>query len=295
MSGRSPAFQRTLAHTLTCEGIGLHTGQSIRCQLHPAAPHLGRIFVRTDLPDAPEIPATLDHLGPAHLSTRLVAGAAQVQTIEHLLAALTGLGIDNCRIELNGPEAPILDGSALPWVEAILTAGIQAQDQLRQLAQIDHPVTVWQGEAFVSAIPAPNLRFTYGIDFPDSPMRQQWHSSDLAAPAFVHGIAPARTFAREQDLEPARQQGLIKGGSLDNAIVCTPEGWHTPLRFEDEPVRHKLIDLLGDLSLLGVRLQGHILAYKAGHALHHQLSRQLRQTQALTLSSASEAPDPLPI
>ncbi len=293
MFGRSPTFQRTLAHPLTCEGIGLHTGQSLRCQLHPADPHTGRIFVRTDLPEAPQIPADLDHLGPAHLSTGLVAGAAQVQTIEHLLAALTGLGIDNCRIELNGPEAPILDGSALPWVEAILKAGIQAQDHPRQSAQINCPVTVWQGEAFVSAIPAPGLRFTYGIDFPDSPIRQQWHSSDLTPQAFVHSIAPARTFAREQDLEPARQQGLIKGGSLDNAIVCHPEGWHTPLRFEDEPVRHKLIDLLGDLSLLGVRWQGHILAYKAGHALHHQLSRQLQETQALTLTPASEALDPV--
>lgn len=292
MSGRSPAWQRTLVQSLIQEGIGLHTGQSISCQIHPAAPNTGRRFVRTDLPNAPHIPVDLDHLGPAHLSTCLIEGTAQVQTPEHVLAALAGLGIDNCRIELSGPEVPILDGSALPWVEAILQAGIQAQDQPRQVGQIQTPITLWQGDAFVSAIPAPSLRLTYGIDFPNSPIQQQWHSTSLEAHGFLHDLAPARTFAREQDLEPARQQGLIQGGSLDNAIVCTPEGWHRPLRFEDEPVRHKLIDLLGDLSLLGVRLQGHILAYKAGHALHHQLCQRLLETQALILSPAS-VPDPI--
>lgn len=289
MSGRSTHYQRTLAQSLTLTGIGLHTGQPIHCQIHPAPAQTGRIFIRTDLPHQPQIPADLDHLGSAHLSTRLLQGKAQVQTIEHLLAALAGLGIDNCWIELDGPEAPILDGSALPIVEAVLAAGIQAQDHPRQVALITTPQTVCQGEAFVTAVPAPHLRFTYGIDFPDSPIRDQWHSSTLTAREFARQIAPARTFAREQDLEPARQQGLIKGGSLDNAIVSTLEGWHSPLRFEDEPVRHKLIDLLGDLSLLGVRLQGHILAYKAGHQLHHQLSRQLQDTGSLTLS-APEVP-----
>lgn len=294
MSGSAAFAQRTLAQSLNLEGVGLHSGQQIHCQLHPAPPHTGRIFVRTDLPHQPQIPADLTHLGPAHLSTRLVQGETYVQTIEHVLAALAGLGIDNCQIDLDGPEAPILDGSALPIVRALLQAGITAQDQPRCLAVITSPQTVWQGDAFVSAIPAPSLRFTYGIDFPNSPIHQQWYSLGSEAHEFVQHIAPARTFAREQDLEPARQQGLIKGGSLDNAIVCTSESWHSPLRFADEPVRHKLIDLLGDLSLLGVRLQGHILAYKAGHGLHHQLALKLQETQSLSLVPLSLAPEPVP-
>jgi UDP-3-O-[3-hydroxymyristoyl] N-acetylglucosamine deacetylase len=225
---------------------------------------------------------------PTHLSSALSQGEASIQTPEHSLAALAGLGIDNCRIEVNGPEMPILDGSALPFVEALLSAGIRVQEAPRAFAVISEPITVYNQDAFVSAIPSSGLRLTYGIDFPDSPIQQQWYSWTLQAGVFVTAVAPARTFTREQDIERARQQGLIKGGSLENAIVCTEKSWHTPLRFPDEPVRHKLIDLLGDLSLLGVRLQGHILAYKAGHRLHHELSQHLAQQLGLSSSISQD-------
>ncbi len=281
-------LQHTLASSISLEGIGLHTGLPVRCTLHPAAVDTGRVFVRVDQPGSPVIPAQLGSLMPAYLSTLLSGGeseGARVRTVEHLLAALYMLGIDNCRIEIEGPELPILDGSALPFVEAIAQAGILAQDQPAPLAVIQEPVTVWAGEAFVSAIPHPGIRFTYGIEFANSPIGQQWLSWPASAADFVESIAPARTFTRQQDAELARQQGLIQGGSLENAIVCTETEWLTPLRYGDEPVRHKLIDLLGDLSLLGYRLQGHIVAYKAGHALHHRFSKQLLQRKALLIQS----------
>ncbi|MEN9232144.1 MAG: UDP-3-O-acyl-N-acetylglucosamine deacetylase [Thermostichus sp. DG02_5_bins_236] len=280
-------LQHTLASSISLEGIGLHTGLSVRCTLHPAPVDSGRSFVRVDQAGSPTILSQLGSLAPAHLSTCLQhpegSGRSQVQTVEHLLAALYTLGIDNCRIEVDGPELPILDGSALPFVEAIAQAGILAQDQPTLLGVIKEPVTVWAGESFVSAIPHPVARFTYGIDFANSPIGQQWLSWMASAADFVETLAPARTFTRQQDVEPARQQGLIKGGSLDNAIVCTETEWLGPLRYPDEPVRHKLIDLLGDLSLLGCRLQGHIIAYKAGHTLHHRLSQQLLESGSLLI------------
>ncbi|MCJ2543128.1 UDP-3-O-acyl-N-acetylglucosamine deacetylase [Thermostichus vulcanus] len=282
-------LQHTLASSISLEGIGLHTGLSVRCTLHPAPVDTGRVFVRVDQPGSPIIPAQLGSLAPAHLSTLLQntcpegSEGSQVQTVEHLLAALYTLGIDNCRIEVDGPELPILDGSALPFVEAIAQAGILAQDQPTLLGVIKEPVTVWVGESFVSAVPHPVARFTYGIDFANSPIGQQWLSWTASAADFVESIAPARTFTRQQDVELARQRGLIKGGSLENAIVCTETEWLGPLRYADEPVRHKLIDLLGDLSLLGYRLQGHIVAYKAGHTLHHRLSEQLLQSGSLLI------------
>ncbi|MGQ9836885.1 MAG: UDP-3-O-acyl-N-acetylglucosamine deacetylase [Cyanobacteriota bacterium] len=297
--------QHTLASSISLEGIGLHTGLSVRCTLHPAPVDTGRVFVRVDQPESPAIPARLGSLAPACLSTLLrnpcpeespAKGStpkgstkesepkrSQVQTVEHLLAALYTLGIDNCRIEVYGPELPILDGSALPFVEAIAQAGILTQDQPALLGVIKEPVTIWAGESCVSAVPHPVARFTYGIDFANSPIGQQWLSWTATAADFVETIAPARTFTRQQDVELARQQGLIQGGSLDNAIVCTETEWLGPLRYPDEPVRHKLIDLLGDLSLLGCRLQGHIIAYKAGHALHHRFSEQLLQSGSLLI------------
>ncbi|MFS8830962.1 UDP-3-O-acyl-N-acetylglucosamine deacetylase [Synechococcus sp. R8-2] len=277
--------QHTLASSIALEGVGLHTGLPIRCSLHPAPAGSGRVFVRVDRPGSPEIPARLGSLAPAHLCTLLQQGSpsVQVQTVEHLLAALYVLGIDNCRIEVEGPELPILDGSALPFVEAIAQAGIQAQDQPALLGVIQEPVTAWAGEAFVSALPHPTARFTYGIDFADCPIGEQWLSWRENRPDFVQSIAPARTFARQQDVELARERGLIQGGSLENAIVCSQTEWLGPLRYPDEPVRHKLIDLLGDLSLLGCRLQGHIVAYKAGHALHHRLAEQLLKSGSLLI------------
>ncbi|MGF1574596.1 MAG: UDP-3-O-acyl-N-acetylglucosamine deacetylase [Cyanophyceae cyanobacterium] len=282
--------QRTLSQSISVAGIGLHNGERVSCHLHPADVNHGRVFVRTDLSDSPSIQADLRAVQPAALSTYLTQGSAAIQTTEHLLAALAGLGVDNCQIEVSGAELPILDGSALPWVTALLQAGIRAQSAPRQVGILSHPVTVGSGPSFVTALPYEGLRLTYGIDFPDSPIHDQWHSWEVEAGSFVNDIAPARTFTREQDIEPARRNGLIKGGSLENALVCDLDSWRQPLRFEDEPVRHKLIDLLGDLSLLGYPIRAHILAYRAGHTLHHQLSQRLLESGALTVTTAEGHP-----
>lgn len=268
--------QRAIASAVEFSGIGLHSGDFATCRLLPAPVDTGRIFVRVDLPGQPEIPARAESITPAQLSTLLQgADGSSVRTIEHLMAALTGLEIDNCRIELDGPEVPIMDGSAREFVEAIAAVGMVSQAAPKTIRTVTQPITVWDGEAFVSAVPSPVTRYTYGIDFAHSPIGEQWFSWMATPDSFRDEVAPARTFTRDRDAELARQHGLIKGGSLDNAIVCTAEKWLNPLRFENEPVRHKLLDLLGDLSLTGVMWQAHVIAYKAGHNLHARFAREL--------------------
>lgn len=272
--------QQTLADAVERQGVSLHTGEMTRVRLVPATRDQGRCFVRTDLPGQPVIPA---HPGAVHqtqLSTELAQGEATVRTVEHLLAALTGMGIDNVRIEVEGPEMPLLDGSARDWVEAILAAGMVVQDAPRYALQLPAPVWIMEGDAFVAALPTLEPRFTYGIDFPVPAIGNQWQSwswhTERGAP-FAAEIAPARTFTLAHHIEFLRSQGLIKGGSLDNALVCGEEGWlNPPLRFANEPARHKLLDLIGDISLLEAMPLAHILAYKASHRLHVQLAQTLQ-------------------
>jgi UDP-3-O-[3-hydroxymyristoyl] N-acetylglucosamine deacetylase len=270
---RSPQ-QHTLKTSFSCTGVGLHTGEATCVRVLPAIADQGRYFVRVDLPDQPTLPARIEYVQQTVLSTELVQGEASVRTVEHLLAALTSLGIDNARIEIDGPEVPLLDGSALEWVRAICQAGWLTQALPRPQRSLVQPVCVYQDDAFAIALPAPETRLSYGIDFDLTAIGQQWHSQLL--PDFAAEIAPARTFGLVSQVEYLRERGLIKGGSLDNALVCGPEGWlNPPLRFADEPVRHKLLDFLGDLSLLGSLPRAHYLAYKASHTLHTQLAQQL--------------------
>jgi UDP-3-O-[3-hydroxymyristoyl] N-acetylglucosamine deacetylase len=281
----SDRAQQTLATDFCCTGIGLHTGRSVTVQVLPAAANQGRYFVRTDLPAAPPIPAEIKAVRQTTLSTELGHGEASVRTVEHLLAALTGMGIDNARIEIDGPEVPLLDGSARDWVAAIAQAGIVTQNQPCSVWTITEPLWIREGDAFVAALPAPSHRFTYGIDFDLPAIGNQWHSwASAPAPlsdrdtSFATEIAPARTFGLLHQIEALRTQGLIKGGSLENALVCGPDGWlNPPLRFANEPVRHKLLDLIGDLSLLGEIPIAHFLAYKASHHLHTQLASTIAQ------------------
>jgi UDP-3-O-[3-hydroxymyristoyl] N-acetylglucosamine deacetylase len=227
------------------------------------------------------VSASLEAVNPTMLSTELRQGEAAVRTVEHLLAALVGLGIDNIRIEIAGPEVPLLDGSALGWVDALRQAGRQTQAELRPVARLDRPVTVAHGDAFVAAFPAPALRFTYGIDFEVAAIGNQWFSWAYQADPFGHegfatAVAPARTFGLAHQVDQLRASGLIQGGSLDNALVCGDDGWlNPPLRFDDEPARHKMLDLIGDLSLLGSLPVAHIVAYKASHRLHGELAAAL--------------------
>lgn len=275
--------QHRLAGAIARNGVGLHSGVTTHVRILPAESGSGRYFVRVDLPDSPIIPAQVAAVHQTVLSTQLGKDEASVRTVEHLLAALAGMGVDNARIEIDGPEVPLLDGSAKEWVNSIAEVGLvdQATNNSAYL-DISEPIWIRQDDAFVAAIPAPETRFSYGIDFDLPTIGNQWHSwllntePNQAASSFAQEIAPARTFGLLHQLEYLQKSGLIKGGSLDNALVCGPDGWlNPPLRFANEPVRHKILDLVGDLSLLGYFPRAHFLAYKASHNLHIQLAQQI--------------------
>ncbi len=271
----SKLIQRaTLGQAITCQGVGLHSGEVTTVNLLPSEG--GIVFVRVDLPDSPEVPANIAIVQQTMLSTELVTDRAKVRTVEHLLAALWGQGITDARIELDGGELPLLDGSALEWVKAIDQAGVQALGAPEPRPVLPEPIWIREGDMFVAALPAPDLRFSYGIDFELIAIGNQWHSWSPEVESFAQAIAPARTFGLEHQIDQLRAAGLIKGGSLDNALVCGADGWiNPPLRFPNEPVRHKLLDLIGDLSLVGGLPIAHYLAYKASHRLHTQLATQL--------------------
>jgi UDP-3-O-[3-hydroxymyristoyl] N-acetylglucosamine deacetylase len=274
-------MQQTLKEPFERMGVGLHSGEKTRVRVLPTNTESGRYFVRVDLPGEPEIPAIAIAVSQTTLSTELRQDSATVRTVEHLLAALAASGVDRARIEIDGPEVPLLDGSAQEWVEAIARAGLSpAVADGRSSLQIAAPITVWEGDAFVTAIPSSQLRFTYGIDFAQYPaIGNQWASWSPTEEPFAEAIAPARTFGFADQIERLRQLGLIKGGSLENALVCDRQGWlNPPLRFANEPARHKLLDLVGDLSLLGTFPQAHFLAYKASHNLHVQLAKAIQNS-----------------
>ena len=278
-----PMQQHTLADTITQTGIGLHSGVETHVRILPAPAGSGRYFVRVDLPEQPIIPARVTQVNQTMLSTQLGSGESTVRTVEHLLAALTAVGVDNARIEINAPEVPLLDGSAQLWADSIASVGLVSQSSEQvAAATIKEAIWVRQEDAFVCAMPASETRFSYGIDFELPAIGNQWHSWSLntsshdVSSTFNAEIAPARTFGLLHQIEHLRQSGLIKGGSLDNALVCGPEGWlNPPLRFPNEPVRHKILDLVGDLSLLGTLPQAHFLAYKASHNLHTKLAQKI--------------------
>lgn len=269
----------TVANICEFQGIGLHSGVTTTVKILPTEPGLGRYFVRVDLPDAPQIPARVANVSQTTLSTELSANGGSVRTVEHLLAALTALGIEDARIEVDAAELPLLDGSALVWTESIVRSPLQlTASQIATSGVLTTPVWIQQDDIFVAAVPSPVLRFTYGIDFDVAPIGNQWHSWQPGKDDFIAEIAPARTFGLAHQIDRLREAGLIKGGSLDNALVCDDRQWlNPPLRFPNEPARHKLLDLIGDLSLLGKIPQAHFIAYKASHQLHIQLARRLQE------------------
>jgi UDP-3-O-[3-hydroxymyristoyl] N-acetylglucosamine deacetylase len=268
-------------YSTICEvqGIGLHSGATTTVRIIPADPGAGRYFVRVDLPAQPQIPAQISYVSQTTLSTELTANGASVRTVEHLLAALTALGVEDARIEIDGAELPLLDGSAQVWVDHLIRSIPQSTAaHVATSGAITEPVWIRQDDAFVAALPSSVLRFTYGIDFDVTPIGNQWHSWQPDKDDFKTEIAPARTFGLAYQIDQLRAAGLIKGGSLDNALVCDQHQWlNPPLKFPNEPCRHKLLDLIGDLSLLGKLPQAHFLAYKASHQLHVQLAQRLHE------------------
>jgi UDP-3-O-[3-hydroxymyristoyl] N-acetylglucosamine deacetylase len=267
--------QRTLAKRVSATGVGLHSGKPANLTLAPAPADAGVTFVRMDL--GAEIPARAEHVVDTTLSTNLGLGKARVHTVEHVLAALTGLGIDNCRVEVDGPEIPILDGSAAPFVALIHEAGVAVQRTGKRVIVVERAVEVRDGDKFARIEPSDSLSIDFTVDFDHPLITNQSFRFVLSDRAFEREVARARTFCLLRDVEKMQSMGLARGGSLDNAVVVddfsilNPEG----LRFADEFARHKVLDALGDLSLAGLPVIGAFRAVKSGHAMNQALVRRL--------------------
>lgn len=271
--------QRTLKNPIRATGVGLHTGDKIYLTLRPAGPNSGIVFRRTDLDPPVDLQANAHSVGDTTLSTTLVNGEARVSTVEHLLSALAGLGIDNVVVEVSAPEIPIMDGSAGPFVFLIQSAGIVEQDAPKEFIRILKPVMVRHEDKTASFRPYDGFRILFSIDF-DLPVFQGrilTAEVDFSSTTFVKEVSRARTFGFMHEIEYLRSKGLVRGGSLDNAIVLDSNTIlnEDGLRYEDEFVRHKILDAIGDLYLLGHSLIGEFEAYKSGHALNNQLLRAL--------------------
>jgi UDP-3-O-[3-hydroxymyristoyl] N-acetylglucosamine deacetylase len=290
--------QRTLKNEIQATGVGLHTGDKVYLRLKPAPEDHGIVFRRVDLEPAIDIPAKAENVGDTTLSTSLVSGDVKVSTVEHLLSAMAGMGIDNAIVEVSAAEVPIMDGSAGPFVFLIQSAGIIEQSAPKKFIRIKKPVSVEDGDKTASFLPFDGFKVSFSIDF-DHPAfqgRSLSASVDFSSTSFVKEVSRARTFGFMHEIEHLRSQGLAKGGSMDNAIVVddfrvlNEDG----LRYEDEFVKHKVLDAIGDLYLLGNSLIGEFCAHKSGHALNNKSLRKLISQpdawEVVTFDDEAEAP-----
>src|SRR5918994_4240924 len=260
--------QRTLRRQISCVGIGLHSGNKVNLTLRPAPADFGIRFRRTDL-GGHDVPATVHHLAGIQLATGLARNEVSVETVEHLLAALVSMNVDNVLIELNSPEVPIMDGSAAPFMYLIQEAGVKTLGTPRRFLKIVRPIAISRGDKRIALYPSDHFKVTYSISYDHPLLRHQSRTLRITEESFAEEIAPARTFTFLKDVEMLRQNGLALGGSLENAIVLGETGvLNNALRFDDEFVRHKILDVIGDLSLVGYPVIGHLVAHRGGHALH---------------------------
>jgi UDP-3-O-[3-hydroxymyristoyl] N-acetylglucosamine deacetylase len=283
--------QRTLAGAIEFSGIGLHTGEQARLRVLPAPAGKGIVFRRVDL-DNFELRADVASVARVAYATTLMSRGVWISTVEHLLSALYGTGIDNAYIELDNFEVPILDGSAFPYTEAIARAGIVRQRAPRQFIRITKPFVLKEGDKTLGIYPSDTFTIKYDIDFPHPLIGKQSLEVQLRGASYAQHIAPARTFGFYHEVEKLQASGLIRGGSLENAIVLTEKGMlnDTSLRFSDEFVRHKTLDLLGDFALIGQPVLGSLVANRAGHALHTRfVGELLESTSHWILDVAAEA------
>ena len=272
---RVASNQRTIRRPVACSGIGLHSGQKVTLRLRPAPANHGIVFKRLDL-EGLEIPADVSHVAGLHYATGLARETTSVETVEHLLAALVSLGIDNVVVELNQAEVPIMDGSAASFVYLVHEAGIKPQSASRKFLKIVRPISLSRGDKRIALYPSDHFKVTYSISFDHPLLRHQSRTMRLSEEVFVDEIAPARTFGFLKEVEVLRQRGLALGGSLDNAIVLGETGvLNSSLRFEDEFVRHKILDAIGDLALVGYPIIGHLVAHRGGHALHASFAQKI--------------------
>jgi len=271
--------QRTLKNCIKATGVGLHSGKKVLVTLRPAPPHSGIVFRRVDVTPAVEIPARAENVGDTRLSTSLAKGEVRIATVEHLLSAFAGLGIDNAYVDVSAPEVPIMDGSAGPFVFLIQSAGIEEQSAPKQFVRIKRPVAVEDGDKWARLEPFDGFKVSFSIDF-DHPLFDEtikFAEVDFSTTSFVKEVSRARTFGFLKEVEMLREKDLALGGSLQNAVVIddyrvlNEDG----LRYEDEFVRHKILDAIGDLYLLGHSLIGAFRGHKSGHALNNRLLRRL--------------------
>jgi UDP-3-O-[3-hydroxymyristoyl] N-acetylglucosamine deacetylase len=290
--------QRTLKNAIRATGIGLHTGKKVLMTLRPAPPDSGIVFRRVDLPEAVDIPAHAENVGDTMLGTTLVKGDAKVSTVEHLLSAFAGLGVDNAVVEVSAPEVPIMDGSAGPFVFLLQSAGLEEQRAPKRFVRIKRRMRVEDGDKWAEFAPFDGFKVNFEIEFnhPVFKRRSQRASMDFSTTSFLKEVSRARTFGFMRDLEMLRARNLALGGNLENAIVLddfrilNEDG----LRYEDEFVKHKILDAIGDLYLLGHSLIGEFSGHKSGHALNNRLLRALladaSASEAVSFETEAEAP-----
>jgi UDP-3-O-[3-hydroxymyristoyl] N-acetylglucosamine deacetylase/3-hydroxyacyl-[acyl-carrier-protein] dehydratase len=275
------ALQQTIARDISFSGIGLHTGKETTITFKPAPPDHGYVFVRADLPGKPRVEVDPDNvvIEESILQTALGRGEEQIHTVEHVLSAVRGLGIDNLIMEVDGNEPPVGDGSAKPFVDVLLEAGLASQDRPRHYITITEPIWLFQDGLELAVVPSNTLEITFKINY-DHPAIGIKSASFLITPeTFVKEIAPARTFCFLKDVEKIRAEGKIRGGSLDCALVIGEDGFiNQDLRFEDEIIRHKILDVIGDFALLGAPLKAHIVAVRSGHAFNVEFVRKIERT-----------------
>ena len=282
--------QRTLRRPVTCAGIGLHSGTKVNLTLKPAPADTGIRFRRSDL--GIEIPAGVPYVAGTYHATGLRRDGATVDTVEHLMAALVSLGIDNVTVELDHSEVPIMDGSAAPFVYLVQEAGVKTLSARRRYLKVLRPISLSRGDKMMALYPSDYFKVSYTISFDHPLLRHQAQTLQVTEASFVEEIAPARTFGFLHEVEKLRQMGLTLGGSLENAIVLSETGvLNNPLRFEDEFVRHKILDAIGDLALVGYPIIGHLVAHRAGHALHTAFAQEiLGQPDAWTVVEMEPEP-----
>jgi len=273
--------QRTLREEIGCTGIGLHSGEMIRINIKPASCNTGIRFVRTDMPSQPAIDACFSNVSDTTLATSIGVNGCRVSTVEHLMAAFYGLGIDNAVVEIDGPEVPIMDGSSAPFVFLVKSAGIREQKDPKRFIVIKKSFKVDDGNRSISVYPSRELKISYTIDFQHPLLRNQEFELHFSGGDFVREISKARTFGFLKDVQALKANGLARGGSLDNAVVIddfriiNEDG----LRFKDEFVRHKVLDFIGDLSLVQAPVIGHFVVKKSGHFLNQQMLTSLMQSK----------------
>lgn len=285
--------QRTIRDKVGCTGIGLHSGKRVKLTIKPAPPDNGISFIRRDLTGQPVINARFNNVVDTNLSTTIGNNGYRVGTVEHIMAAFFGLGIDNARVELDGPEVPIMDGSSAPFVYLLKSIGVREQKSPKQFMVIKRPFKVNDGDRSVSIFPSKELKISYTIDFRHPLLRNQKYTFRFSGKDFVDDISRARTFGFMKDIQLLRENGLAQGGSLDNAIVIddfrviNEDG----LRYKDEFVRHKILDFIGDLAVLGRAVIGHFVVERSGHFLNQYMIRKLMDNKWHWESLSFENPE----